>query len=159
MRISITLIAFFALAIALFGLATVAQAHGLFVFPNDGQSQDQQDKDEFQCIRIARDQSGFNPMATPTATQARPETRGGALRGAAGGALLGTAVGAIGGNTRRGAVAGAAGGGLIGGMRRNDSRRQQDNWAQEQTASYQADRDRWNRAFTGCMQSRGYTVN
>ncbi len=159
MRISITLIACFALAIALFGLATVVQAHGLFIFPNDGQSQDQQDKDEFQCMRIARDQSGFNPMATPTATQARPETRGGAGRGAIGGALLGTAVGAVAGDTRRGALAGAAGGGLMGGMRRNDSRRQQDNWAREQAAIHQADRDRWNRAFTGCMASRGYTVS
>ena len=152
MRVLITLIAFFA-------LVSFAHAHGLFIFPNDGQSQDQQDQDEFQCIRMARDQSGFDPMATPVATRAQPETRGGALRGAAGGALLGTAVGAIGGNTRRGAAAGAAGGGLIGGMRRNDSRNQQDQWAQEQAATYQADRARWNRAFTGCMQSRGYTVS
>ncbi len=151
MRILIMLIAFFA-------LASFAHAHGLFIFPNDGQSQDQQDKDEFQCIRIARDQTGFDPMATPTATRAQPETQGGALRGAAGGALLGTAVGAIAGDTRRGALAGAAGGGLMGGMRRNDSRRQQDQWAQEQAAVYQADRSRWNRAFTACMQARGYTV-
>ncbi len=144
--------------IVFFALASVAHAHGLFIFPNQGQSQDQQHKDEFQCIRVARDQTGFDPMATPTATQPRPETRGGVLGGAAGGALLGTAVGAIAGDTRRGALAGAAGGGLMGGMRRNDSRRQQDQWAQEQAAIYQADRDRWNRAFTACMQARGYTV-
>ena len=151
MPIVITLIVFFA-------WVPVAQAHGLFIFPNDGQSQDQQDKDEFQCIRIARDRTGFDPMATPTATAARPETRGGAVRGAAGGALLGTAVGAIAGDTRRGALAGAAGGGLLGGMRRNDSRRQQDQWAQEQAAIYQADRAQWERAFSACMQARGYTV-
>ncbi len=151
MRILITLVVFFA-------LVSFAHAHGLFIFPNEGQSQDQQDKDEFQCIRIARDQTGFDPMATPTATQARPETRGGAVRGAAGGALLGTAVGAIAGDTRRGAAIGAGGGGLLGGMRRNDSRRQQDQWAQDQAAIYQADRDRWTRAFTACMQARGFTV-
>ncbi len=151
MRILIMLIAFFA-------LASFAHAHGLFIFPNEGQSQDQQDKDEFQCLRIARDQTGFDPMATPAATRAQPETRGGALRGAAGGALLGTAVGAIAGDTRRGALAGAAGGGLMGGMRRNDSRRQQDQWAQEQAAIHQADRARWERAFTACMQARGFTV-
>ncbi len=152
MRIWITLIAFFA-------TITAAQAHGLFIFPNEGQDQDQQDKDEFQCIRIARDQTGFDPMATPTATRDRPETRGGALGGAAGGALLGTAVGAVsGGGARRGAAVGAVGGGLLGGMVRNDSRRQQDDWAREQAAIYQADRERWTRAFTACMQSRGYTV-
>ncbi len=136
----------------------LAHGHGLFVFPNEGQSQDQQDKDEFQCIRIARDRTGFDPMATPTATRDRPETRGGAVGGAVGGALLGTAVGALAGDTRRGAVIGAGGGGLLGGMRRNDSRRQQDDWAREQAAVYQADRDQWTRAFKACMQARGYTV-
>lgn len=144
--------------IALLAVLPGAQAHGLFIFPNEGQSQDQQDKDEFQCIRIARDQTGFDPMATPTATRARPETGGGVGRGAIGGALLGTAVGAIAGDTRRGAGIGAASGGLLGGMRRNDSRRQQDQWAAEQAGIYQADRERWTRAFTACMQSRGYTV-
>ena len=151
MRILFTLIAFFA-------LTTVVQAHGLFIFPNEGQSQDQQDKDEFQCIRAATDRTGFNPMAAPGATRARPETQGGAVRGAAGGALLGTAVGALTGNTRRGALAGAAGGGLLGGMRREDSRRQQDQWADEQAAIQQADRAQWERAFSACMQARGYTV-
>ncbi len=151
MRILITLV-------GLFVLVSFAHAHGLFIFPNEGQSQDQQDKDEFQCIRTATDRTGFNPMAAPSATRARPETQGGAVRGAAGGALLGTAVGAIAGDTRRGALVGAAGGGLLGGMRRNDSRRQQDQWADEQAAIQQADRAQWERAFKACMQARGYTV-
>ncbi len=151
MRIFFTLIAFFA-------LVPVAHAHGLFIFANEGQNQEQQDLDEFQCIRMARDQSGFDPMATPTATTARPATEGGAVGGAARGALLGTAVGAITGSAGRGASIGAASGGLLGGMRRADSGHQQDQWAREQAAIYQADRDRFNRAFTACMQSRGYTV-
>lgn len=151
MRILIALIVFFA-------LAPLAQAQELFVFPNDGQSQDQQDLDEIQCMRIAQDRTGFDPMATPTATRRAPETRGGAVGGAAGGALLGTAVGAIAGNTRRGALTGAAAGGLLGGVRRADSNRQQQQWAQEETANYRRNRDSWNRAFTACMESRGYTV-
>ena len=151
MRIVIALIVFFA-------LAPLAQAQELFIFPNEGQSQDQQDMDEFQCIRIARDRTGFDPMATPTATTRAPQTQGGAVRGAARGALLGTAVGAIAGNTGRGAGAGAAAGGLLGGMRRADSNRQQQQWAQEETANYRRNRNDWNRAFTACMESRGYTV-
>jgi hypothetical protein len=139
-------------------LVASAQAQELFVFPNEDQSQDQQDQDEFQCHRLARDRTGFDPMQTPTATRARPETQGGALRGAAGGALLGTAVGAITGDVRRGAAVGGVSGGLLGGMRRNDSRRQQDQWADEQVAIYQSDRNAYNRAFTACMESRGYTV-
>ena len=46
----------------------------------------------------------------------------------------------------------------MGGMRRNDSQRQQDQWAREQAAIYQRDRDNFNRAFTACMEARGYTV-
>ena len=151
MRVMIALIVFFA-------LAPLAQAQEFFVFPNDGQSQDQQDMDEFQCMRIARDRTGFDPMATPTATRRAPDTQGGAVRGTARGALLGTAVGAIAGNTGRGAGAGAAAGGLLGGMRRADSNRQQQQWAQEETGNYRRNRNNWTRAFTACMESRGYTV-
>ncbi len=151
MRVLIALIVFFA-------LAPPAKAQEFFVFPNEGQSQDQQDQDEFQCIRIARERTGFDPMATPTATSAAPATRGGAVRGGARGALLGTAVGVIAGNTGRGAAIGAAGGGLMGGMRRRDSNRQQQQWGQEQAANYQSNRNNWTRAFTACMESRGYTV-
>ncbi len=151
MRIVIALIVFFA-------LAPLAQAQEFFVFPNEGQSQEQQDMDEFQCIRVARDRTGFDPMATPTATTRAPETQGGALGGAARGALLGTAVGAVTGNTGRGLRAGAVGGGLLGGMRRADSNRQQEQWAQEETGNYRRNRNQWNRAFTACMESRGYTV-
>ncbi len=139
-------------------LCAPAGAQDWFVFPNEGQSQDEQDKAEFQCIRDARERTGFDPMATPQATQPAPQQRGGALGGAARGALLGTAVGAIGGNVGRGAAMGAAGGGLLGGMRRNDSRREQEQWARDQTANYQQDRDRFTRAFTACMEARGFTV-
>ena len=139
-------------------LAPIAHAQELFVFPNEGQSQDQQDKDEAQCRRAAIEQTGFNPMATPTATTAAPETQGGVVGGAARGALLGTAVGAVTGNVGRGAAAGAAGGGLFGGMRRADSDRQQDQWGQQEAANFQNNRNNWNRAFTACMESRGYTV-
>ena len=114
--------------------------------------------DEFQCIRIARDRTGFDPMATPTATTRRPETEGGAVQGAARGALLGTATGAIMGDTGRGLRAGAAAGGLMGGMRRQDSNARQQRWAQEEAANYQRNRNNWTRAFTACMESRGYTI-
>lgn len=141
-----------------FLLASTAQAQELFIFPAQGQDAEQQEMDEFQCHRFARDRTGFDPMQTQTATRARPQTQGGAVGGAARGALLGTAVGAVGGNTRRGAAIGATSGGLMGGMRRADSRSQQDDWAREQAAIYQQNRNNFNRAFTACMEGRGYTV-
>ena len=139
-------------------LAPVAWGHGLFIFPNNEQDQNQQDQDEFQCMRAAGNQSGFDPMATPTATSAPPRTRGGLVGGAARGAVLGAAVGSVSGSARRGAQTGAAGGGVIGGMRRADSNAQQQQWAREESANYQNNRNNWNRAFTACMESRGYTV-
>jgi len=151
MRILITII-------AVLMLAPMAHAQDLFVFPNNGQSQDQEDMDTFQCQRASTDRTGFDPMATPTATTGAPEQQGGAAGGAVRGALLGTAVGAATGNTRRGARAGAVGGGVMGGMRRADSNRQRDDWARQETQNYQRNRDNWNRSFIACMESRGYTV-
>jgi outer membrane lipoprotein SlyB len=151
MRSLITLITF---------LVVAPLAHGmdLFVFPNDGQSQDQQDMDTFQCQRASTDRTGFDPMATPTASTAPPQQQGGVVGGAARGALLGGAIGAATGNTRQGLRAGAAGGGVLGGMRRADSNRQQEDWARREAANYQRNRDNWNRAFIACMEARGYTV-
>ena len=31
-------------------------------------------------------------------------------------------------------------------------------WARQEAANYQRQRDNWNRAFTACMAARGYTV-
>ena len=146
------------LLVALFALTPAVQAQELFVFANDGQSQDQQDLDTIQCQRMATDRTGFDPMATPTASRPPPQQQGGAVGGAARGALLGGAIGAVTGDTRRGLAAGAAGGGVLGGMRRADSNQQQANWEREQAANYQRQRNNWNRAFAACMESRGYTV-
>lgn len=138
--------------------AAWSQSHDMFIFPNDGQDGEQQELDEFQCLRLAREQTGFDPMATPRATTAAPQQRGGVVGGAARGALLGTAIGAATGNTRRGLQTGAAGGGVIGGLQRADSNAQRDQWAREEAANYRRERERWTRAFTACMESRGYTV-
>ena len=151
MRIVIALIVFFA-------LAPLALAQEFFVFPNKGQSQDQQDLDQAQCMRLARERTGFDPMATPTATTRAPQTQGGVGRGLARGALLGTAVGAVTGNTGRGFRTGAVAGGLMGGMRRADSNRQQQQWTREERSNYRRNRNNWTRAFSACMESRGYTV-
>jgi len=150
------------------GVANLAWAQGsdFFIFPNEGQTPEQQEKDEFQCFRWARDQSGFDPTARATATEPPPRQeapQGGVARGAVRGLALGTAVGAVRGSGGRDArAAGAAVGGLAGGMRRNDQqRREQANrqqWEQEQIANYERNRAAYNRAFSACMEGRGYTL-
>ncbi len=139
---------------------------GFFIYPNEGQSRDQQDLDEAQCRRWAIEQSGFDPMNPPGATRPPPQQeaqQGGLLRGGARGAALGAVGGAIAGDAGKGAAIGAATGGLLGGMRRSDQRAREDqaqsNWEAEQRAVQQQGRANFDRAFKGCMSGRGYTVS
>ena len=148
-----------AAAIALASLlALPVLAAEAYVFPNKGQSNDQLEKDKYACYEWAKGQTGFDPMQRPTATSAAPEQKGGAVGGAARGALIGVAAGAIAGDAGKGAAIGAASGGLIGGMRRRGSRREQDQWAQDQSAQYNARRGEYNRAWSACLEGKDYTV-
>ncbi|KPJ98641.1 MAG: hypothetical protein AMJ60_07580 [Desulfobacterales bacterium SG8_35] len=135
------------------------------IYPNQGQSAEQQEKDKFECYNWAKGQTGFDPMQVPTATAPPPgqeAPQGGAVRGAAGGAVAGLAVGAIAGDAGKGAAIGAASGALFGGMRRRDQQmrqeQQQQQWAQEQSANYANQRNNYNRAYGACLEGRGYTV-
>ena len=135
------------------------------IYPNKGQSAEQQEKDKFDCYTWAKDQTGFDPMQVPTATAPPPgqqPPQSSAVRGAAGGALAGVAIGAIAGDAGKGAAIGAASGALVGGMRRRDQQQQQaqaqQQWEQEQAANYANQRNNYNRAYGACLEGRGYTV-
>jgi len=135
------------------------------MYPNKGQSQEQLEKDKFECYGWAKQQSGFDPMQAPQASAPPPREeaqKGGVGKGAVRGALVGTAAGAIAGDTGKGAAIGAASGALIGGMRRRDqvAKQQQaeEQWAQQQAAEYGAKRSSYNRAYAACLEGRGYTV-
>lgn len=151
-----------ALLLSSFG---AARAQEFVIYPAKGQSQEQMEKDKFECYTWAKGQSGFDPMAPPTATTAPPakeEPKGGVLKGAVVGALAGAAVGSFSGNAGTGAAIGAAGGGVVGGMRRKsqttkEEKAQQD-WEQQQVAGYSEKRTGYNRNFAACMEGRGYTV-
>ncbi len=140
-------------------------AQDVFAYPNQGQSREQQDRDNFECHNWARDMSGFDPMQTPRATAPPPQeesTGPGLVGGAALGAGAGLVGGAIGGNVGRGAAIGAAAGGILGGLRsRNQNNRNQEarqDWEHQQVSQYQQGRNDFNRAFTACMSGRGYTI-
>jgi hypothetical protein len=145
---------------------SVAQAQQTFVYPAQGQSQEQQNRDHGDCHVWAIQQSGFDPANPQVAGGAPPpqseSQQGGVGRGAVRGGVVGLGVGAIAGDAGKGAAIGAVGGGLIGGMRRNDQRRrqaqQQQDYQQQQQAALNQGRSNYNRAFSVCMQGRGYTV-
>ena len=111
-------------------LATIvagqALAQDMYVYPTRGQSQQQMERDKYECYTWARGQTGFDPMAAPQATSAPPSQgapRGGVFRGAARVAALGAVGGAIAGDAGKGAAIGAATGGLFGGMGGRQRRR------------------------------------
>lgn len=143
-----------------------ALAAELYVFPSKGQSQEQMERDKYECYQWAKQQTGFDPMQPPQATQPPPSQEP-ARRGVLGDAARGAAVGAIVGeiaddDAGKGAAAGAVGGAMIGGMRRREQRRsqqyEQEQWAQQQAAQYSSRRNEYNRAYGACLEGKGYTV-
>ena len=132
-------------------MAATSMADELMIFPNADQAPEQQEQDKFACYSWAKDQSDFDPMAPPTATEPPPQQQ--AKKGGVGrGLVRGAAVGAIAGDAGKGAAAGAA----IGGMRRQDQKRKEaaarQQWEQEQQRIYAANRNRYNRAYAACLE-------
>lgn len=156
---------FFAAGI-LFLLAFAVQAGPIYVYPAKGQSSDQQKKDEGACLSWASEQTGFNPTAPLAATTPPPPTTAptsSAGKGLLKGALVGVTVGAIAGDAGKGAAIGAGSGALVGGMNRNSQQQQQAQqqqaWANQQAANYAQKQANFNRAYSVCLQGRGYTVS
>jgi len=154
-------------SLALFAifLASSALAQDLIIYPAKGQSQEQMEKDKFECYTWAKQQTGFDPMQVPKATEPPPKQeaqKGGVGRGAVRGAAVGVAAGAIAGDAGKGAAIGAASGGLIGGMRRKDQaasqQKAEDQWAKEQSENYVRKRSEYDRAYSVCLEGKGYTV-
>jgi hypothetical protein len=157
---------------------------GVFVFGKNGQSADQQLKDESDCYSAAKQQSGIDPKAPApsgkSAEQKEAERKaaakeadtpsGGRVKGAAGGAAGGAAIGAIAGDAGKGAAAGAVAGTMRGGMKqRQASSAAQKEAASKVAAQQKADEDRaklahaegldtFQRAFAACMDARNYSV-
>lgn len=146
-----------------------ALAQEMVIYPAQGQSNEQMEQDKFQCYSWSKNESGFDPMALPKASEpppAKEAPKGGVVKGAVRGTLVGGAVGKIAGNsksdTRKGLKAGAATGALVGGMRRNsqvkEEQQKQNDWEKQQVNQYAQGRSNYNRAYAACMEGRGYSV-
>ena len=157
---------------------------GVFVFGKNGQSPDQQLKDESDCYAAAKQASGIDPKAPPpaqkTAEQKQAEqkaaaesaetAKGGRVKGAARGAAGGAAIGAIAGDAGKGAGAGAVAGTMRGGMKQREAKAASQKQAAGQVAAQQQKEeeqakllhaeglDTFQRAFGACMDARGYSV-
>ncbi|MEH6355150.1 MAG: glycine zipper family protein [Marinobacter sp.] len=149
------------LSVLLLGAVHQALAQEVFIYPNKGQSSDQQAKDTLECSEWAKTNAGYDPAnpAPGSVAQSGPEQQaGGAVRGAAGGAALG----AIAGDSSEAAARGAAAGAVVGGLKqRRANREAQEEYQQEDlqlAAQSTAKMNDYNRAYAACLEGRGYTV-
>ena len=137
-----------------------------FVYPTKGQSAEQTEKDKSECYTWAKQQTGFDPMQAPQAAPppppSSPQHQGQVVGGAARGAALGAIGGAIAGDAGKGAAIGAAAGGGLGTMRKRSSWRneqaQYQQQVEQQQAQYQQRRSEYDRAYSACMEGRGYIL-
>ena len=131
----------------------------MFIFPTKGQSADQQELDEFTCYKWAKNQTGVDPNqpAQAPASSANSQ-RGGGLRGAMGGAALGAIGGAIAGDAGKGAAIGAAVGGGAGLLRQRRGNIDSDKQRQQAAAQQQQSGQTFNRAYSVCLEAKGYKV-
>lgn len=145
-----------AIALVAIAFSAPAWAQKPSVYPAKGQSAEQKNTDDSQCLAWAKQDTGIDPAAVaatpPPPTGPQGERLAGAVRGAAGGAVIGEIVDN---DSSKGAAIGATAGVLAGGRR---SRQKQAAQAQQAQASKAQATDAYYRAYGACMQGRGYTV-
>ncbi len=118
-----------------------------YIYPSKGQSNEQMEKDKYQCYSWAKQQSGFDPMQQQAASES-----GRIVGGAASGAAKGAIIGAIAGDAGKGAAIGAGAGAVGRGM----SNRRRERAHQEQAAHADSE---YNHAYGACLKGRGYSVD
>ncbi|MCF6356930.1 MAG: hypothetical protein L3J54_03910 [Draconibacterium sp.] len=138
----------------------ISQSLGLFLYPTKEQSQQQQKKDEFECYKWAMEQSGIDPLNLPKVeAEVKSGPSGGAIRGAARGAAAGAAIGAIAGDAGKGAAIGATAGGMRGLGRGRQAQAQQNQQAQANASATEENvKNTFIKAFSACIEGKGYTV-
>jgi Glycine-zipper domain len=163
---------------------SAANKVGLYAYAGKGQSHDQQLIDESDCYNSAQQQTSVNPDTPPPqppssadvqATQAQaadaaPQQKGGRAKGAARGAAGGAVIGGIAGDAGTGAAVGATVGTVRGGRQQRKSNAaakeqasaqggaQVEQQYQSQKAAYDQQMNTFKRAFSACMDARGYSV-
>jgi Glycine-zipper domain len=153
--------------------ASLSSSLGVYVFPAKNQTATQQSTDEGACYGWAKSQTGIDPMniqppapSQPSQQEASNSGGGERARGAVRGAAAGAAVGAIAGNAGTGAAAGAAAGTMAGGAAKRrgqkeaaeQQQQQQAAAAQQQQAAIAQQKATYNKAYSACMEGKGYTV-
>ena len=132
----------------------------LFLFPTNDQSKQQQKVDEFECYKWAMDRTGIDPLNLPKIeAEVQSGPTGGAVKGAARGAAAGAAIGAIRGDAGEGAAVGAVVGGMRGRRGGKQAQAQQNQQAQANAAAAEEETmNMFRKAFSACIEGKGYTI-
>jgi len=139
-----------------------AMAQQQYVFPKNGQTPEQQNKDDYDCHLWAVQQTKFDPtlpaQAPPQQEQPKAQQGSGA-KGAAKGAAVGALAGSMGGEAGKGAAVGAAVG-VVGGRVKSKKQQEQQQSQQQQQASAQqtAKQEEYLKAKATCLEAKGYSV-
>ncbi len=141
-----------------------------FVYAAKQQPPDQQQYDEMDCYNWAKGQTSIDPMGPPTPVQqvekGENEAKGSRLKGAGRGALGGAVVGGIAGDAGKGAAIGATLGTMRGGRQvregkkaaEQDYQQAQAQAKQQAAATDQQKISTFKKAFSACVEGRGYSV-
>ncbi|MEO1191820.1 MAG: glycine zipper family protein [Pseudomonadota bacterium] len=148
-----------ALIVSLLTCSQIATAQ-TYVYPEHGQSAEQEEKDKYACHEWAVQQTGVHPDQ-PAQVYNPPDQHVGF--GALGGAGLGAAAGAIGGaiagKAGMGAAIGAAVGGFIGFVHRRLGVERDYQAQQQEIDNHKYAVEQYDRAFATCLRGKGYTVS
>jgi hypothetical protein len=138
----------------------------IFVYPANGQTAEQTERDRYECHVWAVQQTGVDPSRADANSYERvvvqPANPPGAATatGLIGGAILGAVIGGPY-NAGAGAIIGATTGGIIGSAADANAQAQAHQTQQQINQSVAAGRaraDSYRRAIGACLQGRGYTV-
>jgi hypothetical protein len=138
----------------------------VFVYPANGQSAEQTDRDRYECHIWAVQQTGVDPSRADASAYERVIVQpanppgAGTVAGAIGGAIIGSIIGGPR-NAGAGAIIGGATGAVVGSASDANAQAQARMTQQQINESASAGRvraDSYRRAIGACLQGRGYTV-
>ena len=123
-----------------------------YIYPNKGQTQDQQGRDRYECHNWSAGQTGYDPTRAPPQVSGSPPPTANTEQ-ALGNAAIGVLEGALGGGA---STAQGLTGALTGQQNQTYSTQ---GFQSPQAPAYQQQASNYDRAMKTCLEGRGYTVN
>lgn len=154
---------------------TIASTLDVYAFPKDGQSSEQQSKDESACYDWATSNTGVDPFAAQKQAEqaaqqteqqvaaAQGATAGAGARGAVGGAAAGALIGEIADNDVGNSAGWGAAVGLVAARRRahrasEEAQQQAVVQGTQQVELSATQIDNFKKAFSACLEGKNYLV-